>query len=789
MSTGPRRIGKYELHERLGRGGMAEVWKAWDTQLERYVAIKFLQPDLRTDPDFMTRFIREAQAVASLHHPNIVQIHDFQVTQPPISQDHLAYMVMNYIEGPTLAQYIAQTSRLGSIPSSASITYLFTAIGRAIDYAHQRGMVHRDIKPANILLDRHNTSRYPVGEPMLTDFGIVKWLGAPGTTLVGAMLGTPFYMSPEQAQGRAGNERSDIYSLGVILYEVCTGVRPFQGDTPTAVIVQHITTRPTPPNLINPNLSPTVTEVILRCLEKDPAARFPSALSLTTALSTAFNVTPLPPVAQPWPTAQQGPYITLPLPPTGPVGSFLSNQRAESANPLLPSSPPEAEHSIVQRAARPAPLTPVFDRTGQHSLPTTPVSPPGETTRPPGSPSPKRERRAILIGSLLIVLLVVVASSTGLYYWLTHNSIGSVPFSGSSVGTAVFVNSGIYSQGNNLGLEDELQIRLHTIAPLAPDKGYYAWLLSDTSTHPTQFLLLRKLPVSSGKVEIVYSYDLQHTSLLAHYSRFLITAEEANRTPTAPSSNPHAWCYYAEIPQKMDSSIGSSTVLFDIRNLLSNNPDDPTMETIGGLAPRFLKSIQAVQTLSTSARENWNSRHATALRQQVVSILYYIDGTTNVQTDVPPSQDKHTQIDETLAQTPLIDLTKQQAVSSYIYNINNRLLSLLAAPGASPTMSKRAQQTIDALPDTQNWLQQMHDYARRLLLMTDSALLQPGARDILDNMVTEANNAYNGPIDSSAPTPHTGAVFILNTIQLLAVLDVQTCTKTSAEWHCAYTSA
>src|SRR5436309_5500610 len=144
MSTELRHLGKYELLERLGRGGMAEVWKAYDTQLQRYVAIKILHADLQNDPDFMNRFLREARVVASLHHPNIVQIHDFQVSRPPESDNTVAYMVMDYVEGQTLADYIRSTSRIGRFSSASEIVYLFTSLGKAIDYAHHRGSIHRD---------------------------------------------------------------------------------------------------------------------------------------------------------------------------------------------------------------------------------------------------------------------------------------------------------------------------------------------------------------------------------------------------------------------------------------------------------------------------------------------------------------------------------------------------------------------------------------------------------------------------------------------------------------------
>src|SRR5437899_3894515 len=141
----PQRLGKYELRERLGRGGMAEVWKAFDPQLERYIAIKILHADLQTDPEFMSRFAREGRLIASLHHPNIVQIYDFQTSDSPESHHPLAYMVMDYVEGQTLAAYLRNTSRLGKYPPPAGLVQLFASISRAVDYAHQQGMIHRDI--------------------------------------------------------------------------------------------------------------------------------------------------------------------------------------------------------------------------------------------------------------------------------------------------------------------------------------------------------------------------------------------------------------------------------------------------------------------------------------------------------------------------------------------------------------------------------------------------------------------------------------------------------------------
>src|SRR5690348_10994148 len=317
MSMEPlKRLGKYELRERLGQGGMAEVWKAFDTQLKRYVAIKILHSKLLEDPNFVTRFELEAQLIASLHHPNIVQIHDFQVSRPPESNTTIAYMVMAYIEGETLARYIGHTSAQGKIPSPAEIVNLFTSISLAVDYAHQKGMIHRDIKPANILLDKHNTARNPMGEPILTDFGLAKLLGVSAGTLTAAQLGTPLYTSPEQARGYPGNERSDLYSLGVILYEIVTGLPPFRGDTPAVVLSQHLTVAPTPPVLLNPNIPPALTLVIVTALAKDPNARFASAATMTAAIAEALNVPVPESLGQPAypPDLQNMPTYLTPLP-------------------------------------------------------------------------------------------------------------------------------------------------------------------------------------------------------------------------------------------------------------------------------------------------------------------------------------------------------------------------------------------------------------------------------------------------------------------------------------------
>ena len=201
---------------------------------------------------------------------------------------------MDYIEGGTLADYIRNTTRKGLFPPAADIVYLFTTIGLALDYAHQRGMIHRDIKPENILLDKSMPTTRSLGVPILSDFGIARVQGTGASTVTKAWIGTPNYMSPEQGDSRPLDGRSDLYSLGIILYEILTGITPFRGDSPIAVLVKHMFDTPTPPQLINPRISPALSSVVLQSIAKDPAARFPSAGSLAMALTGAFNMPSMP---------------------------------------------------------------------------------------------------------------------------------------------------------------------------------------------------------------------------------------------------------------------------------------------------------------------------------------------------------------------------------------------------------------------------------------------------------------------------------------------------------------
>ncbi len=271
-------IGKYRIVSRLGRGGMAVVYKAYQANLDRYVAIKVLHGHLADESNFVRRFEREAKVVAGLRHPNIVQVFDFD------RQGDMYYMAMEFINGPTLKLELEERHRQGQLFELKETGRIMVALCQAIDYAHSRGMVHRDLKPANFILTEE-------GQILILDFGIAKIMGDVKHTLTGAVIGTPAYMSPEQGQGERGDNRSDIYSLGVVLYEMVTGKTPFDADTPYAVILKHITDPLPLPRLVNPNLPEALERVILKALSKDPNGRFQSGLEFAAAIKNALNIT------------------------------------------------------------------------------------------------------------------------------------------------------------------------------------------------------------------------------------------------------------------------------------------------------------------------------------------------------------------------------------------------------------------------------------------------------------------------------------------------------------------
>src|SRR5262245_22389350 len=271
--------GRFELRRRLGKGGMAEVFLARDLQLDRPVAVKVLFPEYATDPNFVARFRREAQAAANLNHPNIVSVYDW-------GQEHGTYfIVMEYVDGTSLADML----RTGGALSVDQTTDVATDVAAALGHAHAAGMLHRDIKPGNILIT-------PTGSVKVADWGIGRAMDAAvedNLTQTGAVMGTATYFSPEQAQGLPLDNRSDLYALGVVMYEMLTGRPPFQGDSPVAIAYKHVQEAPRPLRSVNLEIPPELEAITMRLLAKAPAERYRSADELRDDLQRFRGGLPL----------------------------------------------------------------------------------------------------------------------------------------------------------------------------------------------------------------------------------------------------------------------------------------------------------------------------------------------------------------------------------------------------------------------------------------------------------------------------------------------------------------
>ena len=376
-------LGRVRIDSLLARGGIAEVYLGTHTLLHRKVAVKILRNQYEDDPDLLQRFRREAVVVSRLRHPNIVQILDLDVI------DGIPYIVMEYIAGPSLAAYLAAFHNKGRRVDLAIISRLLTSVAGALEYAHQMGIIHRDVKPGNILLNGATApvipgNTMPAGfQPVLTDFGLVRFLSSSRQTSIGQIAGTPAYMSPEQARWETTDERTDIYSLGIVLYEMLSGGHlPFDGETTTSILFKHVHEPPDP----IPGLAPHLQAILDKALAKDRDDRFQTPLEFASAFEKAIeqraDVNTLPQLIPVRPTSRfdlkalarrRTAVIATIL--ASIVGAFLwMNSLSKSSDPIilntggdalqpspLPSAPPlqlgptgvlhfQDEHSLVDGA-------------------------------------------------------------------------------------------------------------------------------------------------------------------------------------------------------------------------------------------------------------------------------------------------------------------------------------------------------------------------------------------------------------------------------------------------------
>jgi hypothetical protein len=408
-----RTIGSYHLLRRLGRGGMATVYLAVDQRLQREVAFKVLHGIDALDETFQARFQQEALATARLEHPNIIHIYDYG------HEGNLTYMVMEYCPNGTLTDLLAQATRQGRLVTPDEAVSVVSQIALALDFAHRNGVIHRDVKPSNILFARD-------GRPVLADLGIAKAMEGPKLTRTMTAIGTPEYMSPEQGRGDAVDYRSDLYSLGVVLYEMLAGRPPYQASTPWGVIQQQIA-EPLPPlRQRNPQLAPALAAATEKALAKSPADRYQSGRQMADALRSAVQLPapplaagapsaaarpPTPPLATPPPRPRRGSALTygilalvmalialavvfftvaLPQINSQPAGTAVAGGERSQVEPstvaLTATQPQEAAVALAAPTATPRPA--VQETPAQPPAPATPTATPALPTAPAPTETP-----------------------------------------------------------------------------------------------------------------------------------------------------------------------------------------------------------------------------------------------------------------------------------------------------------------------------------------------------------------------------------------------------------------
>ncbi len=384
-----RRIGQYEIIREIGRGGMATVYLARQSSMNRQVAVKVLPREFLHDPQFIERFKREVRLIAELEHPHILPVYDFG------EYERIPFIVMRYLGGGSLRDVLSR----GLLPL-ADLVRPVEQVCAALDFAHAEGIIHRDLKPSNIMLDER-------GNAYLSDFGIAQIMQDAGRLTGSAVIGTPAYMSPEQAEGRPLDARSDVYSMGVVLFELLTAREPFQADTPMAMLLKQITEPMPSPRVYRPDLSEGVERVVLRATSKDPASRYASAGEFARAFQRA--------VSESARQAGETPEVEMTYVPAG---------AAQPMTRPAVEAPTDAEEgfspTLLGEAAAPATAAPARPKTPAAQPVPVPMAPQPATAP---APEPHVRRGGALIAVLALIAVIVVGGGVLL---LASGALGTI---------------------------------------------------------------------------------------------------------------------------------------------------------------------------------------------------------------------------------------------------------------------------------------------------------------------------------------------------------------------------
>ncbi|WP_062644909.1 Stk1 family PASTA domain-containing Ser/Thr kinase [Streptomyces maremycinicus] len=397
--------GRYQLRDLLGEGGMASVHLAYDAVLDRQVAVKTLHTELGREQAFRERFRREAQAVAKLTHTNIVSV--FDTGEDDVEGLTTPYIVMEYIEGRPLGSVLDEDVRQqGAMPADKALKITADVLA-ALEISHEMGLVHRDIKPGNVMMTKR-------GVVKVMDFGIARAMqsGVTSMTQTGMVVGTPQYLSPEQALGRAVDARSDLYSVGIMLFQLVTGRLPFEADSPLAIAYAHVQEEPVAPSSVNRALPPAVDALIARALKKNPNERFPTAVAMRDeCLRVAASFQAAPPSIVPGAQTSSGAGVgSAVFPPVGQstpppqAGVQTPYQPAPTPNPYGTPTPSASYGYPQQGYQTPAPA--YGHQQAPHTPPAYNLSPQPSTTVTSGGDG-RRNSKAVLIGSAVVAVVAV----------------------------------------------------------------------------------------------------------------------------------------------------------------------------------------------------------------------------------------------------------------------------------------------------------------------------------------------------------------------------------------------
>lgn len=804
MSANQGNVGQYELQECLTRDAISEVWKGFDAQQRRFVAVKILHvgaQHAQTNADMLQRFLNEAHNLTALRHPNIAQVLDVQISQGPDTAISTAAIIMEYVDGQSLADYIQGTSRAGQIPPPQEIVRILAPIASAIDYAHQQGIVHGGIRPSSILLGKRNPPQQAPDDPKLVGFG-TNTIQMPMTL----PLKDVYYISPERAQGHTENARSDIYSLGIMLYEMCTGTHPFQGETPTEVMMQHIHASPTSPALINPHILPGLTAVILRSLAKDPAARQPSAMALLVAASKAFNLPTQEILSQSGSLMgttvaallnagtqdpMNSPTYLSPLPQyrsiSGPLPAIANQQAVIQTPPTRIPANPATPMPPTNTGGIPAVVPPQWSQPYPAVTPGGPVSNPGipAWTQPPPPlpqtpppmpamappPSTFNRQRGWFTALIVILLVVIIGSVAGIFFVTLRGPSAAPPV----VGHIYFVSSGQQINVNTTnGIADRLQVALDNIPSPQSGKSYYVWLLADNDNQTTTISpILLGSSTHGGRINLFYAGNASHTNLLANYSRIMVTEEDAANLPSNPSLDATTWKYEAAFSQVKQGN-PPYALLDHLRHLLAQDPKLKAAGLTGGLDTWLFHNTLKILEEAGSIRDSANPAGVPFMQRQLIRMLDYLDGSQYVQTEKLPPNLPPIMIDPTQAKVALLEFDPQsQTPPGYLKHIGDHLREIVAANGVTPGQKAQAIRINAALNNVQTWLENVHNDASKLIQMTPQQLVAPGTSRLLNDLFTQANYAFVGQTDPNTGQVKEGVVQIHYNVLGLAAFDVQ----------------